>query len=136
MTSVIQWFTLRRYHSRLPLLNQDLRLLLPTWQALDAPVHSAERHAWGIRYVIEGMTLGAQWMLKKSPIFQNPSVTPATAFFQYHLTAWPDFCRELERACVTDAAKQSAVASACWMFRQFRLRLEEVSREQDYLLHE
>jgi heme oxygenase len=112
------------YHPRLPLLNQDLQILFPSRPAIASTVmENSHFNPWGLRYVIEGMALGAQWMLNKSPIFKNSEVLNAANFFRYRQTHWPHFCDELELYAKGDSVQSSVIESACWMFQCFHFCL-------------
>ncbi|WP_395007322.1 biliverdin-producing heme oxygenase [Undibacterium sp.] len=116
------------YLPRLPLLNQDLLSLYPGAAKVSSHLSShALLHPWGIRYVIEGMSLGAQWMLAKAAIFRNPLAREASSFFQFQPTPWPRFCDDLEKLGTSGEVVAEVTAAANWMFQKFRHELSAES---------
>ena len=109
---------------KLPLLDADLRALgtLPQPQRVTLSLDSAAA-AWGCLYVLEGATLGGQFIVRA---VQALGFTPAygAAFFAGYGAStgknWRAFCEALDAALHNDpAAGAAAVQAACSTFELF-----------------
>ncbi len=109
------------YQARIPCLESDLSTLRsnPSVEKLVLPPDEGIS-PWGVRYVLEGMALGSQWMMKNISIFKNPIALEASRFFSLDTRRWPDFCKHLEHYCQQEYERKKAIESACFSFRVFQ----------------
>ncbi len=91
------------------------------------PAAQADGAYWGIRYVLEGMSLGGKAILAQAPLFRRANLEDCTDFFAMDSRPWPAFCRQLERVLVTDQAQTQAESAANALLKHMISELDALS---------
>lgn len=121
------WPATSPYLSRSALLDRDLAMLGVT-RVCDfsaSPLLNV-RNPWGCRYVVEGMSLGGQWLLRNARIFKHPVVASAREFFALKNEKWPHFCALLDQYCQSQDQQEQAIDAARLTFNVFYQSLESI----------
>lgn len=115
------WHDAPPYQARLPKLQQDLMLLNAPMPIMTQPLLSDDtlHNPWGLRYVIDGMTLGSRWMAKHTQLLDNSEWQFATSFFTLTEVQWPLFCQVLDHVIINSSTQQQVAISANVMFERF-----------------
>lgn len=129
----INWQGAPEYVPRVPSLKHDLMLLNGSLPKLTPIIENMEKAEWlGIRYVIEGMSLGGKVILANAYFFKNQPDLAAVQFYSQSTHCWPKFCAVLSRELTNsvDIHKASQAANRVLNEMIDSLRHESFEREE------